>query len=57
MTVTTTVNKSTHSANGVTAAWPFAFLIPTAADVEVIVTSAAGVESTISSSAASTWGI
>lgn len=57
MTVTTTVNKSTHSANGVTTSWPFAFLIPTTADVEVIVTSAAGAESTISSSAYSITGL
>lgn len=57
MTVTTTVNKVTHSANGVTTAWPFAFVIQTVADVEVIVLNGAGAESTVPSSSYSITGL
>jgi hypothetical protein len=57
MTVTNTVNKLTYSANGVTTAWPFAFRIPTADDVQVIVADADGVESVVSSSAYSISGL
>lgn len=57
MTVTTTVSKVTHSANGVTTVWPFAFVIPTAADVEVIVTSPLGVETTLPPSSFTVAGL
>ncbi len=43
MTLTATTSKITHSANGVTTVWPFAFRIPTSAEAEVLVTSPDGV--------------
>lgn len=44
MTITSTTTKVIHNGNGATTVFPWSFLIPAQADLQVILTSAAGVE-------------
>lgn len=56
MTVSSTSSRVVYSGNGATTSWPFAFKIPTSADIVVVYTDAGGSDTTLSPSLYSATG-
>lgn len=50
MTVSSTSSRVVYSGNGATTSWPFAFKVPTSAELVVVYTDADGVDTTVSPS-------